>query len=163
MPAGQVGPLPERLARARVQAGRAKTAEVDIDPARLNHRRRRGVTVHGGAVAERFRVVAVKHLLVEADLRRSRRPGRWRRSRGRPSVAVVSQTWPPITTGVDQPRYGISVFHLTLFVSLQCSGRPIGVVSPGAETWPSPHGPRNSGQSARAAGPPMTNRAATMT
>ena len=30
-------------------------------------------------------------------------------------------------------------------------------MSPGAEAWPSPHGPRNSGQSARAAGPPMTS------
>src|SRR5216117_846092 len=73
-------------------------------------------------------------------------------------VAVVSQTWPFITTGVDQPLYGISVFHLTLFVSLQCSGRPIGLVSPGAETRPSPHGPRNSGQSDRAASRPTANK-----
>ena len=33
----------------------------------------------------------------------------------------------------------------------------MGLVSPGAEAWPSPHGPRNSGQSARAAGPPKAN------
>ena len=68
MAAGQVVAFPEHLARARVQARRPKAAEVDIDPARLNHRRRRGVTIHRSAVAERFRVVAVKHFFVEANL-----------------------------------------------------------------------------------------------
>src|SRR5437762_1254988 len=79
------------------------------------------------------------------------------------SVALVIQTCPPITTGVDHPLYGISVPHFTLFVSLQRSGSPIGLL-PGAETWPSPVGPRNSGQSARAAAwpnPLRTNATAT--
>src|ERR1039458_2618659 len=31
------------------------------------------------------------------------------------------------------------------------------LASPGADAWPSPQGPRNSGQSARAAGPPMAS------
>ena len=68
MAAGQVVPFPEHLAGGGVQTRRAKAAEVDIDPARLDHRRRRGVTIHRGAVAERLRVVAVKHLFVEANL-----------------------------------------------------------------------------------------------
>src|ERR1700691_4024329 len=50
-------------------------------------------------------------------------------------------------TGVDQPRFGIAVFHFTFSVSLQCNGNPTGFLSVGAETYPSPHGPRNSGQS----------------
>ena len=33
----------------------------------------------------------------------------------------------------------------------------MGLVSPGAEARPSPHGPRNSGQSACAIGPPKAN------
>ena len=33
------------------------------------------------------------------------------------------------------------------------------LVSPGAEAWPLPEGPRNSGQSARVAGPPKANTA----
>src|SRR5450432_3850135 len=53
-------------------------------------------------------------------------------------------------TGVDQPRNGISVFHRTFLVSLHSSGSPTVFSSPGAETWPSPNGPRKSGQSARA-------------
>src|SRR5437867_623369 len=73
------------------------------------------------------------------------------------SVAVVNQTWPPITTGVDQPRWGIPVFHLIFSVSLQWSGKPTTLVSPDAEAWPSPEGPRNSGQSARAACAPEMN------
>src|SRR5690349_12848327 len=77
------------------------------------------------------------------------------------SVAEVSQTWPAMTTGVDQPRYGISVFHLTLFVSLQCSGRPTVLVSPGAEARPSPQGPRNSGQQFGAQSAPCIQVAAT--
>src|SRR5256885_2171744 len=36
--------------------------------------------------------------------------------------------------GVDQPLNGISVFHLMLLVSLQCSGRPMSLLTPGAET-----------------------------
>src|SRR5271155_5780286 len=52
-------------------------------------------------------------------------------------------------TGVDQPRLGTGVFQRTFSVSLQCRGRPR-FFSPGASTCPSPIGPRNSGQSARA-------------
>src|SRR5260370_37308961 len=51
----------------------------------------------------------------------------------------------------------MGVFHLMFSVSLQCSGSPIKLVSPGIETWPSPQGPRNSGQSARAAARPVAN------
>ena len=65
------------------------------------------------------------------------------------NVAVVSHICPFVTTGVDQPRCGIGVFHWTFRVSLQWSGRPID--SPGAAAQPFPCGPRNFGQSARAA------------
>src|SRR5271166_991330 len=68
MTAAQVVPFPEHLACARVQAGRAKTAKVDIDPTRLNYRRRRRVTVHRGPVAQRLRMITVKHPFVEANL-----------------------------------------------------------------------------------------------
>src|ERR1039457_3545674 len=68
MPTAQVVPFPERLARAGVEARRPKAAEMDIDPARLNHGRGRRVTIHGGAVAERLRVIAVEHLLIEMNL-----------------------------------------------------------------------------------------------
>src|ERR1041385_4999923 len=66
------------------------------------------------------------------------------------SVAVVSQTSFPSTTGVDQPLYGIGVFHFTLLVSLQRSGNPAALVLAAPVACPSPCGPRNSGQSARA-------------
>ena len=45
------------------------------------------------------------------------------------SVAVVSQTWPSMTTGVDQPRWGIVVFQRTFFdlapVERQADGRRV--------------------------------------
>ena len=56
------------------------------------------------------------------------------------SVAVVTQTWLPQTTGLDQPLSWMAVFHLTFWVSDQVVGRPV------ASAWPSPCGPRNSGQ-----------------
>jgi hypothetical protein len=59
---------------------------------------------------------------------------------------------PFITTGVDQPRSGIGVFQRTFSVSLHVSGRPTGSEPSGDETCPLLNGPRNSGQSARAAG-----------
>ena len=66
MPATQVIAFPERLARGGIEARRPKTAEMNIDPARLNHRRWRGVTID--LVAKGFRVVAVKQLFVETNL-----------------------------------------------------------------------------------------------
>ena len=67
MTARQVGALPKHLGRAGVEAGRAVAAKVDVDAPRFDDRRRRGVTVHRDRVAEGLRVVAVKHLLVEAN------------------------------------------------------------------------------------------------
>src|ERR1039457_5745834 len=68
MPTAQVVPFPERLACARVEARRPKAAEMDIDPARLNHGRGRRVTIHRSAVAQRLGVIAVEDLLIETNL-----------------------------------------------------------------------------------------------
>src|ERR1043166_799305 len=68
MTAWQVASFPKHFACFSIEAGGAKAAEVNIDPARRNDRRRSGVTVHGSAVAERFGIVAVKDLLVKANL-----------------------------------------------------------------------------------------------
>src|SRR5688572_26306664 len=59
----------------------------------------------------------------------------------RVSIAVVSHTRPPDTTGVDQPRPGSFVFHATFLPSPHVKG------SPRSLEWPWPPGPRNSGQS----------------
>src|SRR5688572_20161238 len=42
----------------------------------------------------------------------------------RSSTAVVSQTRPLATTGVDQPRPGTGDFHAMLLVSLHSTGSP---------------------------------------
>ena len=68
MAAAQIVPLPKHLARFRVQARGPETAKMDVNPARLNYRRWRGVAIHRSAVAERFRIIAVKDLFVEANL-----------------------------------------------------------------------------------------------
>src|SRR5205823_3429081 len=68
MPALQVLAFPKDFAVARVQTGRTESAEVHINSARFDRRRRRRVTIHGGAIAERLRVITVKHFFVEADL-----------------------------------------------------------------------------------------------
>src|SRR5437773_6785936 len=68
MPALQIIALPEHIRVLRVQTGRAESAEVDIDAARFDRGRRRRVTIHGGAIAERLRIIAVKHFLVETNL-----------------------------------------------------------------------------------------------
>ena len=65
MTARQVVPFPKNLARPGFQARRTGASEVDINPARLDEGRRRGVTIHRGTVAERLRVVGVKHLFVK--------------------------------------------------------------------------------------------------
>src|SRR5687768_8232959 len=57
------------------------------------------------------------------------------------SIAVVIQTRPPATTGVDQPTPGVLVFQATFRPSPHVSGSPRAVECP----WPP--GPRNSGQS----------------
>src|ERR1039458_3854956 len=68
MTATQIVPLPESLAGARVEARRPKAAEMDIDPARLNHGRGRRVTIHRSAITQRLRVIAVENLLIETNL-----------------------------------------------------------------------------------------------
>ena len=45
------------------------------------------------------------------------------------AVAFVSQTWSPITTGVDQAFPVTGVFHTTFFVSLHSMGKPCGAPS----------------------------------
>ena len=70
MAARQVVALPDRLAGGGVQTGRAVAPKMDIDPSRLDGGRRRGVTIHGRAVAQRLRVVAVEQLFVVNDLSR---------------------------------------------------------------------------------------------
>src|SRR5882762_9682496 len=67
MPAPEVVPFPKHLARLCVQARGPKAAEMDINPARLEHRRRRRVTIHRSAIAERFRIIAVEYFFVEAN------------------------------------------------------------------------------------------------
>ena len=66
MPAGQIGPLPDRFPGGRVQTGRPVAAKIHIDPPRLDHRRGRGVTVH--AVAQRLRLVGMKQFPIEPHL-----------------------------------------------------------------------------------------------
>lgn len=56
------------------------------------------------------------------------------------STAVVTHTFPPATTGDDQPRPGTFVFHATLLVSLHSMGKPR------SAECPCPSGPRNAGQ-----------------
>ncbi|MGO9887546.1 MAG: hypothetical protein ACLP0L_06515, partial [Solirubrobacteraceae bacterium] len=55
---------------------------------------------HRGSVAEGLGIVAVKHVFVEANLPVSASTPMAKKS-WPSTVAVVSQTWPPITTGVD--------------------------------------------------------------
>src|SRR5882762_5206632 len=68
MAAAKIITPPDRLSRFGIQTCRSEAAEVDIDPARLDRRRRRRVTVHRGTVAERLRIITVKHLFVESNL-----------------------------------------------------------------------------------------------
>src|SRR6267154_4459593 len=68
MAAAEILALPEDFTSGCIQAGSAEAAEVDIYPPRLEHRRRCCVAIHRGAVAERFRIITVKHLFVEANL-----------------------------------------------------------------------------------------------
>src|SRR5437762_14225886 len=65
MAATQVLTFPKHPARSCIEACSPKTAEVNINPTWLNHRRRRGIGIHGGAIAQRFRVVAVEYLFVK--------------------------------------------------------------------------------------------------
>src|SRR2546426_5732292 len=68
MTTGQVAALPEHLAGFRVQTCCAEAAEVDIDPAGLNHGRGGRITIHRYSIAERLRVIAVKYFFVEPNL-----------------------------------------------------------------------------------------------
>src|SRR5258707_1045552 len=56
------------------------------------------------------------------------------------SVALVTHTWLPQTTGDDQALPGIGVFQTTFSVSLHLSGKLVAAEQPLAV------GPRNSGQ-----------------
>src|SRR5262249_11522330 len=67
MPALQVVPFPKCLARFGIQASSPEAAEVKIHAPRFDNRRRSRVTIHRSAVAERFRVIAVKQFLVEQN------------------------------------------------------------------------------------------------
>ena len=58
MSARQVRALPKHLAGSGVQTGRPIAAKVNIDAARLDDGRRRGVSIDG--VAQRLRRIAVK-------------------------------------------------------------------------------------------------------
>jgi hypothetical protein len=58
----------------------------------------------------------------------------------------------PSITGVECPRPGNSVFHMTLLVSLNVSG------SFAMDATPCPEGPRHSGQSAAATFKQQTER-----
>ena len=68
MAAGEIVTFPEDLAAARVETSRAEASEMDIDPARLDQRRRGGIAVHGGAIPQRLRVVGMKYFDVVPDL-----------------------------------------------------------------------------------------------
>src|ERR1700722_956506 len=70
MPARQGIALPKNFERASIQASGAVTAEVDIDSARFQHRRRGGVAIKVDGRAERFRFVAMKDLLIKQNLAR---------------------------------------------------------------------------------------------
>ena len=63
---GQVAPLPDCLECFRVQTGGPVAAKVNIDSARLNHRRRCGVAV--GRIAQRARLLVVKNFLIVKNL-----------------------------------------------------------------------------------------------
>src|SRR5436853_462380 len=67
MAAWQILALPEDFPAGSFQARGAEAPKVDVDPARFNHRGRRRVRVHRGAVAKRLGVVAVKNFFVEAN------------------------------------------------------------------------------------------------
>src|SRR5438105_10094765 len=68
MTAAEVISFPNHLARFGVQASGSKAAKMHVNPSRLNHGRRGGIAVHRGAIADRFRVIAVKYTLVEPNL-----------------------------------------------------------------------------------------------
>ena len=68
MTAGQVASLPEHLAGFRVETRCAEAAEVDIDPAGLNHGRGGRITIHRCSIAERLGVIAMKYFFVEPNL-----------------------------------------------------------------------------------------------
>ena len=70
MAAGEITPFPQRLSRGGVQTRRSKTAKVNIHASHLNHRRRRGVAIHRGAIAQRLRIVRVKQVFVKENLAR---------------------------------------------------------------------------------------------
>src|SRR3989442_10607035 len=67
MTAWQVVPFPRHFTCGRIQTRRAKAAEMDVDPTRLDHCRRCGVRIHRRSVAKRFRVIAVKHVFIETN------------------------------------------------------------------------------------------------
>ena len=158
MAAGEVASFPKHFAGGGVETGCAKAAEVDIEPARLDDRRRRRVTIHRGAVAERLGVVAVEHLFVETD-----GASFGVEADGEEVMAVEGGSsqpdLPAQNYGCGPTAIGNFCFPLDVVRLVQRSGRPTGSVSPGAAARPSPHGPRNSGQSARAAGAPKANKA----
>src|SRR6476659_2730011 len=68
MAARQIVALPNHLPRLRVQTRRPEAAEMDVNPSWFDYRRRCCVTVHGSAIAEWLRHVAVEDGFVEENL-----------------------------------------------------------------------------------------------
>src|SRR3954453_1016507 len=89
MAARQVGALPQNFGRGSVQASGAVAAEVNVNPAFLNHRRRCGVTIN--SIPEGLRVVTVKHLFVKENSSRFR-------------IDTDSKKIMPILRGGSQPN-----------------------------------------------------------
>ena len=88
MPARQVRPLPKHLAGSGVQAGRAIAAKVNIDAARFDDGRRRGVTIDG--VAQWLRRIAVKEFFIQKDF-------------ARPGIHAEDKEIVPVRSGGGQP------------------------------------------------------------